>query len=89
MFKRAHTIMGKLQEAALRDKDFDLNFSVALGVQKARHTFFNEVKRASRFHIGLMDPKTAQIASIRRAMKAMSDALSQRRLKLVTTNAKV
>ena len=44
--------------------------------------------RASRIHIGMMDQNTQQIATIRRAIKSMSDCLSQRRLKIVTANAK-
>ena len=32
VFKRSHAIMSKLQEATLRDKDFDLNLCVALGI---------------------------------------------------------
>ena len=44
--------------------------------------------RASRIHIGMMDQNTQQIASIRRAIKSMTDCLSQRRLKIVTANAK-
>lgn len=36
VFKRAHAIQAKLLEAVLREKDFEVNFSVALGVQKAR-----------------------------------------------------
>ena len=36
VFKRGHAIQAKLLEAVLREKDFEVNFSVALGVQKAR-----------------------------------------------------
>ena len=36
----------------------------------------------------MMDQNTQQIATIRRAIKSMSDCLSQRRLKIVTANAK-
>ena len=90
IFKRTHTIISKLQEAALSNKDFDLNFSIALGVQRARQTFLNEVMRASKIHIGLMEQNnTSQIASIRRTLKSMSDSMSQRRLKIVTVNTKM
>ena len=88
VFKRGHAIQAKLLEAVLRDKDFEVNFSVALGVQKARQTFLNEIVRASKIHIGMMDQNTQQIATIRRAVRSMCDCLSQRRLKIVTANAK-
>ena len=49
-------------EAATREKEFDLNFCVALGVQKARQTFMNEVMRAASIHKEMVDTNTALMA---------------------------
>ena len=62
IFRRSCAIQAKLHEAIFREKDFDLNFCVALGVQKARQTFMNEVTRAATIHKETIDSNTSLIA---------------------------
>ena len=88
IFRRGCAIQAKLLEATFREKDFDLNFCVALGVQKARQTFMNEVLRAAAIHKEMIDSNTSLVAQVRRAVRGMSDVQNQRRLRMVTVNAK-
>ena len=55
VFKRSHAIQAKFLEATLREKDFELNFCVAFGVQKARQTFLNEVVRAAKIQVEIIE----------------------------------
>lgn len=89
VFKRSHALQAKLFEAIFREKDFELNICLALCVQKARQTFINEVTRAAHIHIELIDSNTGSIAQIRRALRAMVDAVNQRRIKMATVSVKV
>ena len=57
-----------------KEKDFDLNFCVALGLQKVRKTFINEVNYAANIHRELIEANNSLFAQIRRAVKAMNDA---------------
>ena len=75
VFKRSHAISAKLLEAVFKEKDFELNFCVALGLQKARQIFLSEVSRAAQHHISFLESSNmAAIAAIKRVLKGMSDA---------------
>ena len=88
IFKRSISIQAKLIESVLREKDFELHFCLALGIQKARQTFFNEALRAAKTLESWFENNTAALSSIRKATKGLADAQNSRRIKLVTANAK-
>lgn len=89
VYKRKISINAKFLEATFREKDFELNFCVAFGIQCARKTFYVEFTRAVSTLLDQNELYADKQAVFNKIVKQLTDAQNLRRLKCITLTSKI